>query len=145
MVNEVKCTKTAFRTEKDVDLHIERLRKTSKAKAKIPVLRGYLCPKCHLWHMTSREPHVFDRHKECNEKIDKLEREVKILNQIIVMLKTQHESKEKKLLRKDDYVKELQKTIQFSAARNAKLKQHLETMMARTNKSNFDDVDLITG
>jgi hypothetical protein len=60
------CLKTTFRDEKEALFYIDKLRKTSK-RSVLPI-RAYLCEKCLLWHLTSKD----DKTKI---KIERLEKE----------------------------------------------------------------------
>lgn len=47
-----ECTKVKFAREEDADTHIERGMKTSKSPLS---MRAYFCPKCSVWHVTSKD------------------------------------------------------------------------------------------
>jgi molybdenum cofactor biosynthesis enzyme MoaA len=80
-----RCSKTKFATEKDANYFIEKMQKTSSRKVK-PV-KSYLCPKCTRWHLSSSQDHktslreieLENSIKQARKEIDDLRCEVRKL------------------------------------------------------------------
>ncbi len=81
------CVKASFARKVDADWMIDKLVKTSK-RARIPV-RSYLCPKCHLWHITSQDRDDFKTFRETiNMQIELI---TKMAAEITELKKQNHE------------------------------------------------------
>lgn len=77
------CKKTYFSDEKQAQIYIDKLCKTSKRKS-VPV-RSYLCSKCSCWHLTSKEDKNIIRNTF--KKVEELEAEIRSRDEYILELK----------------------------------------------------------
>jgi hypothetical protein len=96
----MSCTKTYFSDEKQALFYIDKLRKTS-VRNDVPI-RAYLCPKCLLWHLTSKEP-TFTINQSDHEK------EILIYKNQIIELKKKNEELSETIRRKNFEINKLVK------------------------------------
>lgn len=91
------CTKVKFRSEQDADDAIKRMRFSQKKRSGLGV-GSYVCPKCLLWHITSKAVVIEKNIEEVTrqrrikgkyrEQVIELKKEVRRLNGIINELKS---------------------------------------------------------
>jgi hypothetical protein len=105
----MECKKVKFATEKDCNEHIKRLKKTSTREVK--PIRGYLCPYCNTWHLTSRETFESIKIKELNITISELKVTINELKVKINLLEGKNNKEINKELKRDERITELVKCI----------------------------------
>jgi len=126
--NQVRCNKVSFGSQKFADEHIKRLQLKSD-RDNIPV-RSYKCPKCGLWHLTSKAYFTQQQYDELIIKISKLEKIITDLQRQNKELKDSFSltKKERKETVKDDVVKKMK-------LQNKKLRTKISSM--RNDRNNL--------
>lgn len=89
----IECSKTKFSNEKQALFYLKKLQSTSH-RSKVPQ-NAYLCPRCHLWHLTSGEKEQTQLEK-CRKELVAKEKIIKEKNFLITQLELKvRELKEK--------------------------------------------------
>jgi hypothetical protein len=137
-----RCKKATFARKIDADYYIDKLQKTSN-RAKIPKY-SYLCPKCNLWHLTSKEypeniRQTLNKYLEIiNElqvensklRIEKNELKSKTNNQIAIVVKTDSRIAElnKQVKTQKETINRLRETISNLVTESVQLKKKIEEL-----------------
>lgn len=125
----MKCTKATYRTKQDADDEMRRIAKTSDRKT-IPA-RSYLCPHCHLWHLTSQP---LKQELKNNEIVKSLQKENCELKKQIADLNNAEKKEQRKSLKANEQLNSLKSQLEKAKQANLKLRNMNYSLIAKNIK-----------